>query len=85
MRKARLVTLAAVAIGIAAGALVWLGPVGLAVIAGLMITIGVLATIAARPTWRARYDPRSPGDHGERGLGLKGFPPTALGPRSPRH
>jgi hypothetical protein len=76
----------ALVIGAAAVAVtLWLGPIGLAVVAAIGGTVGVLATIAARPTWRARYDPRSPGDLGERGLALKGLPLLGVGLRPPRH
>jgi hypothetical protein len=73
------------AIGAGAALEAWLGPVGLAVVVVLGGTVATLATIAARPTWRARFDPRSPLDHGERGLALKSSPPLFLRPRPPRH
>jgi hypothetical protein len=73
--------------GVLAAAAVWLGLVGLAVVAGIGAVVIVLARISARPTWRARYDTRRPFEHGERGLAIRGYlPPLTVGrrPRKPK-
>ena len=56
--------------------------IGLLVLLGLALVLLAFATFAARPSFRTRYDPTSPQDRVERGLGVKMWmPPITISRR----
>ena len=56
--------------------------IGALVVIGLALVVLAFATFAARPPFRARYDPEEPHARGDRGLGVKMWmPPITISRR----